>query len=160
MSLVKELSCLHVLIFFHFLHAPLSALCRAHERCEPGGPEATLAVYLKVDVWKVYGRLYLFLRVGRLTLAKRIRTVLVDTGNMPQESAVQDMIDAVNGCYLAMRKEAALMNNEVVSEQVDTITALESKQDECEENFRQAQEYVQQWQRSLTEVCFEHAAEC
>lgn len=105
--------------------------------------------------------------------------------NMPQESAVQDMIDAVNNCYLAMRKvcklhfehglplistqlarsqattdkykllvqEAALMNNEVFAERADDIANLENKQTECEENFRRAQNYVQQWQRNLAEVC-------
>jgi hypothetical protein len=72
---------------------------------------------------------------------------------MSQESFVQDMIDAVNNCCLLMRRDATLVKNPVVAERMEDIAKLEQKQDECEENLRRAQDYVQQWQRNLAEVC-------
>jgi hypothetical protein len=72
---------------------------------------------------------------------------------MPQERAIQDMIDAISNSYLSIRREADLMNNAVVSERIEDIADLERKEDECEESFRRAQEYVQQWSRNLAEVC-------
>lgn len=65
---------------------------------------------------------------------------------------MQDLIDAIHGCYLVTAREAVLMNNEVVCARQEDIAELEKKQDEIEVNFKRAQVYVQQWQRNLEEV--------